>query len=106
VLHSFTPLFQTDFGRDLIGINSYLCFHHKTERAIRGLATVGHGDRRGGHSQFGFAQPNLVRCLPRLRAEVNVCRPAGHTSYAAKVCPVILGDASSCGVAFGPTTNA
>lgn len=57
-------------------------------------------------SQFGFVHPYRVQCLSRLRAEVHVCRPAVHTAFAAKVRPVILVDASSCGVAFGPTTNA
>lgn len=57
-------------------------------------------------SQFGFAHPYLVQCLSRLRAEVHVCLPAVHTAFAAKVRLVIPGDASSCGVAFGPMTNA
>lgn len=56
-------------------------------------------------SQFGFARPYLVQCLLRLRAEIRVCRAAVHTAFAAKARPEILGDASSCGLAFGPTTN-
>jgi len=43
---SFTPLFHTHLGRELIEINcSLYVFYHKTEREVRSLVKVCHSDR-------------------------------------------------------------
>lgn len=84
-----------------------MCFYHKTEREVSSLVKMCHSTGVCcDESQFGFVHPYLVQCLLRLRAEVHVCRPLVHTAFASKVRPVIVGDASSCGVTFGRTTNA